>query len=563
MKTINFLLFFTIIFSLFYYSCTESGSTTKDEDFFDFTEPTIESVKPGNRESGVSPNQHIKISFNEKMDKSSVEQAFSLSSVTGEGNTDGNLSWDGDDTLVYSPIDGWTIGQNYQISLSTSARDINRNHLLKSLISYFYVGEDHENPYVLPPEPIQNVIYDQINPLDFTIAFSKAMDETSLLNAITLPNVNYWTEIVGGSSLRITSMDELEPGSTYTLTISKDAKSTTGLPMLDDYVYDFAMTRDLILPEILDIKWCYTENDYIPQGIGLEELLHSGAQVVAINNNILTFNGNQIALEDIVPEPAVNATIDTKMCSFIIIFSEAMNRRQTERALSLTGVDFQLYWTQTQNNGEPADVLLVKPTVGLEHSREYTLYIDNSAEDLAGNEMRSDSSNYYLKLDCLPPKITRIQFDLVPLGGNNTIDLTNSQGYTNEKIEVHLPPGTISDANDDYCGTVKFRVYFDDNSPREFDDVILISFYDNISVEYRLGYKKVSPFCIYRLRHPDNDPDENYFELEFTNLYFNLDEDNNQYIVRINGGVSGVRDTDGFNMEEDKIEVTFVVTGVD
>ncbi|MCF6269148.1 MAG: Ig-like domain-containing protein [Melioribacteraceae bacterium] len=85
----------------------------------------VESV-PANNEEGFSNAANIEVQFDIRMDKTSTEDAFSITpTVTG------TFSWeDNQKRLIFNPASNLTAGESYQVSISNSAQTIFDKNLL-------------------------------------------------------------------------------------------------------------------------------------------------------------------------------------------------------------------------------------------------------------------------------------------------------------------------------------------------------------------------------------------------------------------------------------------------
>lgn len=97
--------------------------TTDDMFEIDSTPPNVETTSPEDGES-CSPSSSIAIEFNEFMNKTSVEEAFSYTN----GNkiwtsVNGTIVWFADDVMQFRPDESWGVGVQYNCTITTNAKD--------------------------------------------------------------------------------------------------------------------------------------------------------------------------------------------------------------------------------------------------------------------------------------------------------------------------------------------------------------------------------------------------------------------------------------------------------
>jgi hypothetical protein len=93
----------------------------------------IPSVEDGKQ----SLNKPLRITFNGPMNKTSVEEAFSI-----DPPIEGNITWD-DMTLIFTPTNGWVEGQSYTVTVGKEALDVFGRNLTEDIeITFTVVDED-------------------------------------------------------------------------------------------------------------------------------------------------------------------------------------------------------------------------------------------------------------------------------------------------------------------------------------------------------------------------------------------------------------------------------------
>jgi len=85
--------------------------------------PTITNVSPNNGAISVSVNTTIVVTFNVTMNKTSVQEAFSITP-----NVIGNFSW-ADNDMIFTPSNALAFNTTYTMKISTTAQSISGNHI--------------------------------------------------------------------------------------------------------------------------------------------------------------------------------------------------------------------------------------------------------------------------------------------------------------------------------------------------------------------------------------------------------------------------------------------------
>ena len=538
-----------ILILAFFLSCMTPKSTD-DEDFWDFTEPEIESILPKNGQVGVDPFQDIKIVFNEPVDHDSVEGAFSLAS---SGETEGKFSWEGDETMIYSPKRGWTIGEKYTVVVERSVEDINRNKLQRKFVSDFFIGTDFAHPYIAD---VTNNPYIQENNIILTIVFSKSMDINSLQSAVSIsPSFDYRLELNNNNTeLIIIANQELPTMNEYTLTISTTAKSESGLQLLRDYVYDFAMYFDIEKPVITGVQ-IDNEIDF---------------NVIDNNADILDEINDALDIQD---ETQITDPNDVGKNNIIIFrFNEEMDRPSVESAFNINPELAGKYHWVTDASSDPAyniDILIFDPDIGFEQSETYSIFIENTAKDLVGNQLDARSNNYKLKLITYPTRVVQIVLNPGTVHEVSIPDVlpNNQAGYDPDQIKndcneiLDNIAIDVIDLASDYDGNLTFYIYFNNlNGNLEnqtIDRIDPVTLYTNINLTHQMGSQEGDPLIVsYEIIDINNRILVQAIDLESrddnnwpnpapqTGYKFNI------YKLEIKGGVNGIKDDEGNYMQD-------------
>lgn len=226
----------------------------------DLTNPIVLSFLPNGTD--VFPYPKIKVTFNEYMNKNSVNNSFSI-----VPNVPGEYSWSYDDrTFIFDPSDKLTEGQTYNVTISTKAKDLAGNPLLSPLSWNFTIG-DYTSPEIMGYSPNGTEV-----PVDSVIevVFSEELDlEYITSSAILLKDQN--GSFVNGTisyenlTLTFTPTKDLEPGSTYTVLVNKLLKDPAGNDLSTELSWKFTTVDEPTEPVTEDEK--PEEYDYGCAGI--------------------------------------------------------------------------------------------------------------------------------------------------------------------------------------------------------------------------------------------------------------------------------------------------------
>jgi uncharacterized protein YfaS (alpha-2-macroglobulin family) len=98
------------------------GGVLAQAEVFTFTTvfPAIAAHQPESFAHYVDPATDIRVTFNQPMDKASVEESFAVTDPQGFTVT-GTLQWEGDATLVFTPHARLAAGATYQVKVSAGA----------------------------------------------------------------------------------------------------------------------------------------------------------------------------------------------------------------------------------------------------------------------------------------------------------------------------------------------------------------------------------------------------------------------------------------------------------
>ncbi len=233
-----------IFFALFIFSCDAEFDTLK-----------IVSWSPGSNVTGVAPDSAVEIVFSSPVNRTEVEDNFSLKN--SEGTVNGNVTWPSQESFRFTPAEPLSRNGRYVISLPRSIRDTDGNTMSSDFISEFYVGTDFTPPSVIsstPPQGAGAVTGIAVNQ-SIIINFSKSMNRGSVEGEFGItpdvPGHFVWSENVPGtadSRLTYILTSDMEYGKLYALKISGAAEDSSGNMLGGDYIVNFITGSDFTPP---------------------------------------------------------------------------------------------------------------------------------------------------------------------------------------------------------------------------------------------------------------------------------------------------------------------------
>lgn len=222
--------------------------------------PQVMSVTPSLGENTETEPLVVRIFFSKPMQHQETEDAFSAFLERQSTSLDGHFEWSSDREMVFYPdMDQLSQPDRVKISLSSEALDTDDNPLTSDFMSYFYWKSGSEVPLLVRcfPEDLSTNV-----PVlsSITMEFSCAMDEASVRKAFTLtPSVDGNLHV--DSNLAIWMLEEkMTHGTVYTVQLSKEAASLSGITLTNDFSSAFIAGGDLTRPCVTGVY---------PQGVSL------------------------------------------------------------------------------------------------------------------------------------------------------------------------------------------------------------------------------------------------------------------------------------------------------
>ncbi len=229
------------------------GSCKKKDTFVGVTGvcPIVVKTDPVNGATNVPLNQIIKVTFNEKMNPATINQAsFTLQ---GAAKISGTVSYDANNfTMSFVPATPLTDNTTYTGRVATTVRDLNGNALQTDYVWTFSTGATI-SPMIIDTDPANNDTDVTLNKT-VTVDFNIPMDPTTL-NASTFTLKQGANSVAGtvsyiGTTASFNPTSNLLSSTKYTATVTTGAKTISGKSIANNYVWTFT-TGSTIAPKVI------------------------------------------------------------------------------------------------------------------------------------------------------------------------------------------------------------------------------------------------------------------------------------------------------------------------
>ncbi len=204
------------------------------------TVPTVMSTDPPNNATGVFLNKVITATFSEPMDPSTINtNTFTLKD--GTTPVSGIVTYSGS-TASFTPSVNLLPGKIYTATITTGAKSLNGTPLASDYI-WSFTTINGAGPTVISTDPSNNATGVPLNKV-IKATFSEPMDPLTI-NGSTFTVKQGATPVSGivtysGSTASFTPTSNLMSGTTYTATITTGAKNLAGIPLANNYVWNFS-----------------------------------------------------------------------------------------------------------------------------------------------------------------------------------------------------------------------------------------------------------------------------------------------------------------------------------
>ena len=201
--------------------------------------PMVTSTDPDNNANNVFLNKVVSVNFNMPM-KASTINATTYTLKQGTTAVSGTVSYSGT-TAVFIPTLPLAPNTLYTATVSKAVTNLDNTTLIADYVWKFTTGA-LVAPTVTSTDPINNSTGISLNKT-ITADFSMIMDP-STFTATTFTLKQGTTTIAGavtysGSKASFKPTNPLLEGKIYTATITTGAKSATGVPLANDFVWNF------------------------------------------------------------------------------------------------------------------------------------------------------------------------------------------------------------------------------------------------------------------------------------------------------------------------------------
>ena len=203
--------------------------------------PTVLSTDPLDLATNVALNKVINATFSTAMNASTITAASTFTLKQGTTSIAGSVTYAGT-TASFTPSSSLQSGKTYTATISTAAKDLAGNAIASNYVWTFSTGTIIA-PTVLSTDPLDLATNVALNKV-INATFSTAMDASTITAASTFTLKQGTTPIAGsvtysGTTASFTPNSNLLGNTTYTATISTNAKNLAGNAMASDYVWSF------------------------------------------------------------------------------------------------------------------------------------------------------------------------------------------------------------------------------------------------------------------------------------------------------------------------------------
>ncbi|MDB5190459.1 MAG: hypothetical protein JWQ96_22 [Segetibacter sp.] len=220
--------------------------------------PEVVSTSPVNASTGVSLNSKVSATFNEEMNSSTINaKTFTL--TQGATPIAGVITYAGT-TATFTPTSNLAPNTTYTATMMAGVEDVAANAMISNYVWSFTTGAgpDVLAPTVIATDPINAATGVPLNK-NISVTFSEAMDSSSVISSFTLANTTAGGTLVSGGitytgiTAVFSPLGNLSPNTTYTGTISTNAKDLAGNSMISNYVWSFTTgtSADVTAPTVI------------------------------------------------------------------------------------------------------------------------------------------------------------------------------------------------------------------------------------------------------------------------------------------------------------------------
>lgn len=211
--------------------------------------PVVTGTDPTPNEINVALNKIITATFSVPMNPLTINSS-TFTVKQGTNTVAGVITYTGS-TVSFKPTNPLAANTVYTVTVTTGAKSFSQATPLAT--NYVWSFTTVPTPTVTSTDPLPNAIAVDLNKT-VTANFSIAMDPTTI-NATTftlkqgttvIPGVVTYT---GGNTASFNPVNSLDAGLVYTATITTGATSSAGVPLANNYVWNFT-TSNVVTPPI-------------------------------------------------------------------------------------------------------------------------------------------------------------------------------------------------------------------------------------------------------------------------------------------------------------------------
>ncbi len=334
------------VFKAFLWAYVVGSALAGCAGLWDFKGPEVLKTVPSDGEV-VDPSSFrwVKIYFSEPMDRLSTESAVSITP-----SLENVPVWESPSVLSLK-INKKPENGIYYLKITTGAKDINGNSLIKNYLFKFQVGKSVDAPRVISTFPVdgQSVAEERCN---ITVVFSKPMDRARTEKAFSVsPALKGYFKWESPSGFTYVATEDLSQGKWYTVTIGNEASDKDGNTLGDAFKFSFFAGKDYIQPEVLGV-------------------FRNGDNATPISSRY--WSDFQHGVE--------------KNWEIAVHFSEPMDENSAQEAFQLSPpVEGYFYWLHSEG-----EIMVFHPLMNLQPETLYTLRISSSAKDASGLPLKRD-----------------------------------------------------------------------------------------------------------------------------------------------------------------------------
>ncbi len=208
--------------------------------------PMVISTDPANNATNVFLNKIVAANFNMPMNQATIN-ATTFTLKQGTTSVAGSVAYNGT-TAYFAPTALLAANTIYTATITTGVKNVQGTTIASNYTWTFTTGSITA-PNVTSTDPTNNASGVALNQ-NITANFSMPMDPLTI-SATTFTLKNGAAIITGtvsylGTTAIFNPNSDLLPGTTYTATITTGSKNLTGVPLANDYVWNFSTNTAVV-----------------------------------------------------------------------------------------------------------------------------------------------------------------------------------------------------------------------------------------------------------------------------------------------------------------------------